>query len=182
MGTALSIGINYVKFVPMKVRLLSFFIAVFCATANAQEIKSVDTNVAIDSTLIDSTVATTIDPGTVSYVNSLGADSIVELKKRIAKENCPNLVKGFRVQIFSCAGSDCQEKAEKNYNQFLIAYPEISAVRIWEAPSYKVRVGNCRTRFEAEAIKAKIKKDFPFIFIVPDFIDSPFKVECNDMK
>ena len=139
-----------------------------------------------DSTLInvtDSVTTTdTITPGTIKYFYNTELDSLMDFQKNINIKNCPKTVKGFRVQIYSCSGINCQEKADKNYNQFLIAYPEIAAEKIWDPPSYKVRVGNCRNRFEAEQIKSKIKEDFPFIFIIPDFIDSPYKVDCKNLE
>ncbi|MFT6716239.1 MAG: hypothetical protein ACJA0Q_000873 [Saprospiraceae bacterium] len=139
----------------------------------------------IDSNTIklsDSLSMDTVIPGTIKYFYNTEIDSLIEFQKNFNIKKCPKTVKGFRVQIYSCSGISCQEKANKNYNQFLIAYPEIPAEKIWDPPSYKVRVGNCRNRFEAEQIKSKIKEDFPFIFIVPDFIDSPFKVGCKDLK
>ena len=103
------------------------------------------------------------------------------LQKKINQSSCPKLVNGYRVQLFSCSGQDCKENANKHYNQFLIAYPYIPVYKMWQAPTIKVRAGNCRTRFEAEKIKNQIKDDFPFVFIVPDDIDSPYKIECEDM-
>jgi len=132
--------------------------------------------------IVDSIKTDTIFPGTIKYFYNTEIDSLIDFQKNVNIKNCPKTVKGFRVQIYSCSGINCQEKADKNYNQFLIAYPEIPAEKIWDPPSYKVRVGNCRNRFEAEQIKSKIKEDFPFIFIVPDFIDSPYKVDCKNLE
>ena len=79
------------------------------------------------------------------------------LQKKINQNSCPKLVNGYRVQLFSCSGQDCKEKANKHYNQFLIAYPHIPVYKMWQAPTIKVRAGNSRTRFEAEKIKNQIK-------------------------
>ena len=131
-----------------------------------------------DTAQLDS-VQKIIVPGYAKKVNHELLDSLSNFEKERTKTKCPHTVKGYRVQIFSCSGSDCQEKAENIYNQFLIAFPEIPAHKLWEPPSIKVRVGNCRNRFEAEAIKHKIKEDFPFLFVVSDFIESPYQVECE---
>lgn len=125
---------------------------------------------------------TSVLPGAVSYFYDNELDSLSYFQKQWNKKKCPSNVKGFKIQIYSCSGMNCQQKADKYYNQFLIAYPDITAHKLWDPPSYKVRVGNCRNRFEAEEIKAKIKDVFPFIFIVPDFIDSPYKIDCADME
>ena len=103
------------------------------------------------------------------------------LQKKINLTRCPNLVNGYRVQLFSCSGEGCKEKAIKYYNQFLIAYPDIPVYKTWQPPTLKVRAGDCRSRFEAEEIKSKIKDDFPFVFIVPEHITSSYQIDCEDM-
>tara|TARA_Y100000589_G_scaffold62407_1_gene53718 strand:+ start:49103 stop:49645 length:543 start_codon:yes stop_codon:yes gene_type:complete len=117
----------------------------------------------------------------VEYVDSFYY-ATEALQKKINFTKCPQLVDGYRVQIFSCSGEGCKEKANKYYSQFLIAFPTISAYKMWQAPTIKVRAGDCRNRFEAEKIKNQIKDDFPFVFIVPDHIESPYKIDCDDMK
>tara|TARA_Y100000589_G_scaffold25588_1_gene21136 strand:- start:127 stop:669 length:543 start_codon:yes stop_codon:yes gene_type:complete len=104
------------------------------------------------------------------------------LQKKINVTKCPELVNGYRVQIFSCSGEGCKEKANKYYSQFLIAFPSIPVYKIWQAPTIKVRAGDCRDRFEAQKIKSEIKDHFPFVFIVPDHIESDYKIDCEDMK
>jgi len=117
----------------------------------------------------------------VEYVDSFYY-ATEALQKKINLSKCPDLVNGYRVQIFSCSGSGCQEKATKYYNQFLIAYPNVPVYKLWQPPTLKVRAGDCRTRFEAEKIKSEIKQDFPFVFIVPDHIESPYKIDCEEME
>lgn len=142
-------------------------------------------NLGLDSILNeepDTVAEKPVIPGTVKlYANSI-LDSLVEMQRSINVKNCPDLVRGYSVQIYSCSGVNCLEKANQNYNQFLFAYPSIPAKKVWDPPSHKVRVGNCRNRFEAEKIKAQIKEDFPFIFIVPDYIASPYAVDCQKLK
>ncbi len=117
----------------------------------------------------------------VEYVDSFYY-ATEALQKKINYTKCPELVDGFRVQIFSCSGEGCKEKANKYFSQFLIAFPTISVYKMWQAPTIKVRAGDCRNRFEAEKIKNQIKDDFPFVFIVPDHIESPYKIDCDDME
>lgn len=107
--------------------------------------------------------------------------AVEDIQKKINKENCPKLIKGFRVQVFSCSGGNCKDKADKYYNQFLMAYPDLSVYKMWQPPSLKVRAGNCRSRFEAEGIKKLIEADFPFVFIVPDYIETNLMLDCDKM-
>ncbi len=142
----------------------------------------------VDSLKTDTLVSDTLSiekdrvPGEyVEYVDSFYY-ATEALQKKINYTKCPELVDGFRVQIFSCSGEGCKEKANKYFSQFLIAFPTISVYKMWQAPTIKVRAGDCRNRFEAEKIKNQIKDDFPFVFIVPDHIESPYKIDCDDMK
>jgi len=143
--------------------------------------------------LVDSLKTDTISSDTLSIEENRLPGEYVEyvdsfyyateaLQKKINYTKCPELVNGYRVQIFSCSGEGCKEKANKYFSQFLIAFPTISVYKMWQAPTIKVRAGDCRDRFEAEKIKNQIKDDFPFVFIVPDHIESPYKIDCDDMK
>jgi hypothetical protein len=123
-----------------------------------------------------------LPPGNfVEYIDSFYF-ATEALQKKINLSKCPDLVNGYRVQLFSCSGEGCTEKANKYYSQFLIAFPLISVYKMWQAPTIKVRAGDCRDRFEAQKIKAEIKDHFPFVFIVPDHIESNYKIDCSDMK
>jgi hypothetical protein len=135
-----------------------------------------------DSILSDSLVVKNLLPGKLNeYIDSFYY-ATEALQKKINFNQCPDLVNGYRVQIFSCSGEGCKEKATKFYNQFLIAFPSISVYKMWQAPIIKVRSGDCRDRFEAEKIKSQIKDDFPFVFIVPDHIESLYSIDCDDMN
>lgn len=146
-------------------------------------------DVVVDSLQTDTILSDTLSiikknrlPGEyIEYVDSFYY-ATEALQKKINFTKCPELVNGYRVQIFSCSGEGCKEKAKKHFSQFLIAFPSISVYKIWQAPTIKVRAGDCRNRFDAEKIKNQIKDDFPFVFIVPDHIESPYKIDCDDMK
>lgn len=141
-------------------------------------------SVSIDSLVVDSMAAikkVKLPPGKITVHVDSFYHATAALQKKINQINCPNLVNGFRVQIFSCSGQGCQEKVNKQYNQFLIAYPDISVYKIWQAPTIKVRVGDCRTRFEAEKIKNEIKSTYQHVFVVPDYISTPYQIDCDDM-
>ena len=122
-----------------------------------------------------------VSSGSLSIYQDSYYQAVEEIQKKINKENCPKLIRGFRVQVFSCSGPNCKDKADKYYNQFIMAYPDLSVYKMWQPPSLKVRAGNCRNRFEAEGIKKFIEADFPFVFIVPDFIETDLMLDCDKM-
>ena len=142
----------------------------------------------IDSIQMDTILSDTLSikknglPGEViEYVDSIYY-ATEALQKKINFTQCPKIKNGYRIQLFSCSGEDCQLKANKYYSQFLIAFPNISVNRIWQPPAIKVRAGDCRTRFEAQKIRNQVKDLFPSVFIVEDRIKLPYETDCSDMK
>ena len=118
-----------------------------------------------------------------TYQNSY-YQAVEEIQKKINKENCPKLIKGYRVQVFSCFGPttpNCKDDADKHSNRLKMVDPDLKVYKIWQPPSFKVRAGNCRSRFEAESIKKSIEADFPSVFIVPDFIETNLMLDCDKM-
>jgi len=63
--------------------------------------------------------------------------------------------KGFRVQVMSTSSRD---EAFKKKADMLNLLPEEKSYVIFQSPSYKVRVGNCINRDDAEKLKAKVNK------------------------
>ena len=92
------------------------------------------------------------------------------IDKRIdINKNKPG-ISGYRVQIFF--GSQRNE-ATKVKGDFSLVYPQIDAYLIYQAPNFKVRVGDFRTRIEANKFYQEIVKLYPSVFIVEDDINLP---------
>ncbi|MCB0395470.1 MAG: SPOR domain-containing protein [Flavobacteriales bacterium] len=79
-------------------------------------------------------------------------------------------VAGYRVQIYFGSGTEAKNKANQVKSEVLVKYPELSVYVQWDAPNYKVRVGDCRNRFAAEKLKKDLIETFPACFIVKDDI------------
>ncbi|MGV3636124.1 MAG: SPOR domain-containing protein [Flavobacteriales bacterium] len=78
-------------------------------------------------------------------------------------------VNGYRVQIF--LGDRATAEATKR--TFLQNHPEIPAYLSWLAPNFRLRVGDLRTRLEAERLLRDVKEAYPGSYIVPDEIEMP---------
>lgn len=78
--------------------------------------------------------------------------------------NNPAVV-GYKILIFRASGHDAKQRADEAKARFLSRYSEIGAVPSYDAPDYKVYVGDFRTRSEVDKFYDKIIKDFPFAFI-----------------
>lgn len=76
---------------------------------------------------------------------------------------------GYRVQIF--LGE--RRVAEETKRAFLLKYPESAAYLSWLAPNFRLRVGDLRTRLEAERLLRDLKEQYPGSYIVPDEIEPP---------
>jgi hypothetical protein len=74
---------------------------------------------------------------------------------------------GFRVQIFS--GLD-RALVYSEQVKFKTRYPGISSYISYTQPNYKLRVGDFRTRLEAEKLMNELKKYYNSMFIFSEMI------------
>ena len=62
------------------------------------------------------------------------------------------------------------------YEEFIGKYPGIGAYLSFKAPNYKVRVGDFRTKLDAQRFLNEILAVYPSAWIIDDIINLP-KVE-----
>jgi len=77
-------------------------------------------------------------------------------------------VEGFRIQIFFDSGNNSKSKAVAAMNDFKTKYSNTEAYLIFQEPNYKVRIGDFRTRMDAQRFLHKISDEYPTAFIVKD--------------
>ena len=82
-------------------------------------------------------------------------------------------VDGFRVQIYFDSGIHSRRGAYDVYKRFITAHPEHEAYVTYQEPNYKVRVGDFRTRIEAEGFLRSILSEYPSAFVIKDLILFP---------
>ena len=75
---------------------------------------------------------------------------------------------GFRVQIYSGSGIKSKDEAASAQARFLKAFPDKKAYIIYNAPFWRVRVGDFRSRSEAMAMLNEVKPSFSGSYIVRD--------------
>jgi hypothetical protein len=122
---------------------------------------------------------------------SLAQDSIIELKNiRIIQDEKVDLllskhirinqnrdgIPGFRIQIFFDSGTNSKTNAQGIYEGFRAKYPDVAAYLTFKAPNYKVRVGDFRTKLDAQRFLNEINPEYPNAWIIPEQISLP-KVE-----
>lgn len=98
-------------------------------------------------------------------------EQIMESYNQLMVQN-PGM-EGFRIQIFSDAGNSSKSAAFEAKDAFELSFPEIEVYLSFEEPYYKVRIGNFRTKLDAEGCLSKIASTYPNAFVVPDYIELP---------
>lgn len=91
------------------------------------------------------------------------------LSARFKQEHSNVKLRGFKVQIYFGE----RGRATDIKNEFALGYPEVPAVVDYLAPNFRVRVGNFRTRSEAENFLRSIKAEYSGAYVVPDNISLP---------
>lgn len=82
-------------------------------------------------------------------------------------------IDGWRIEIFFEAGNYSKKLAMEAKSKFVQQYPEVPSYLIFQQPYYKVRVGDFRTKMEAEKFLHMIELDYPQAFVVGDEINYP---------
>lgn len=85
-------------------------------------------------------------------------------------------IDGFRIQIFFDSGSNSKGRAQSVYESFKSKYSGTGAYLTFKTPNYKVRVGDFRTKLDAQRFLNDILGDYPNAWITSDIINLP-KVE-----
>ncbi len=87
---------------------------------------------------------------------------------------------GYRVQLYSVSGANSRDKANRFKAEFLIKNPHAIVYIVYQAPYYKVRVGDFRTKINALSYLQEIKKKYPSGFVVNDQIRFTDEEETED--
>lgn len=114
------------------------------------------------------------------YITSYHKDSTIILTRDariddlIAKQKDSNALKqtmtGYRVQIYF---GSVRQKASDVKQDFSSKHTEVNSYLTYLAPNFKVRVGDFRTRLEAQGFLKSIEGQYPTSFIVQDEINLP---------
>lgn len=94
---------------------------------------------------------------------------ITELLEQYRKINLGKQIQGYRIQLYSGERAVSFEVKAK----FLKQFPNVPCNILYEAPDFKIQVGNYRTALEAEADMQLIWPVFKSAFVVPAKIDLP---------
>ena len=120
-----------------------------------------------------------------SQNGSLVLDQDVRIERLIQKQKdihlADNTIDGFRIQIFMESGNEAVEHANVAMEEFKMKYPDMPIYLVFGQPYYRLRVGDYRTRLEAEKAFLVLNKDYKKAFITGDRIQLPYNVFCDSI-
>lgn len=109
-------------------------------------------------------------------------DSLIEKRIALSKKGSPVAARktggggtivsqmGYRVQVFY--GSDRRQTFNEQA-RFKVAYPKLNTYITYKVPNYYLRVGDFRTRLEAQRLMNELRSMFPTLFIFREKINAP---------
>lgn len=142
-----------------------------------EEVENTGEETLIDSTLIGFDIFSAMPAG-VSVVQS---PAVRKAFGNWVENNAASVYSGFRIRIYIDSKRDAREESLSAIRRFEKMFPYIKAYRTYDAPNFKVTVGNFRTRIEAEVLLRELKDAFPDAFIVRDKFKYP-SVGSPDMR
>ena len=112
-----------------------------------------------------------IGKGNITIYQDTRIDSLMQKNYDIRSEK--QEIVGFRIQIYFESGRQAQAKAEEIQIKFTEEFIYIPSYLIYNAPFFKIRVGDYRTKSEALKSLQEIKTIYPTSFIIKDLIEFP---------
>ena len=107
--------------------------------------------------------------GKIEIVQDSRVDLLVS--KHIRINQTFKTSEGFRIQLFSDSGNNSKTRAQSLQDELIARFPAMGVYLSFKSPNYKVRIGDFRTRLDAQRFLNEISIDFPNAFIVSDQIN-----------
>ncbi len=98
-------------------------------------------------------------------------DSLLQL--HIDHNSVFPVFQGYRIQVLMASGNDALDITEEAKAEFIEDYPDIPVYLTFGEPNYRVRVGDFRTRLEAEKFLQQINRKYPGAWVTQDNINFP---------
>lgn len=108
--------------------------------------------------------------GKVTIVKDSRIDGLVAREGAINPPAINPQIDGFRIQLFFDSEREAINDAR---GTFIAKYPRIDTYTTYNAPNFFLRVGDFRTRMEAEKVKEELTGLFPTSFIVAEKVNLP---------
>lgn len=104
-------------------------------------------------------------------------NALVAKQSEVIPPDTKTKINGFRVQLYFDSDRGTINNAR---SRFIAQYPRVDSYVEYNAPNYYLKVGDFRTRLEAEKIKAAMTAEFPTSFVIEEDINLPRLVKEED--
>lgn len=142
---------------------LILLVFTFIIFANQNHVRYSNSFIAVDSIHTDS------DKNLFKIISPDSLESFREKDFSLQasqKDSVEAVVKGYRIQIFK---SDNMNDAKSKEALYVELFGEKNVKMLFEVPYFKIRVGNFRTRRDADKFKDNLmQRGFNYTIIVPD--------------
>lgn len=115
--------------------------------------------------------AASAQEGKVTVIKDPQIDSLIAKRLALSRAGSTGnkvTTLGFRVQIFSGLGRD---EAYSEQSKFRSLFPGVNSYVSYTQPNYRVRVGDFRTKLEAQKFVNELKKNYSSLFIFAEKIN-----------
>ena len=136
-----------------------FFLIALCSVL-------ISSDLLMAQTTSPTTVAET-PPAFVGTVNLDISPDIEDLLSRyiVANQYQQIVQKGYRIQV---SQNNNRDEIRRQELQIKDRFPQLATYEVYQAPTFKLRVGNFTSRFEAYSLFRQLKPQFSSAFIVED--------------
>lgn len=104
--------------------------------------------------------------GVVSIVQHAGIADMV--KMHIDQNKRMGGIEGWRINLYSGSGSDAKKEAQEIKGKAMSEFPDEKVYLIYNAPFWRVRVGDFRDKSESLKLYYKLKREFSSCYPVKD--------------
>lgn len=111
-----------------------------------------------------------IAQGDIKVIKDSRINALVAKQCQITPPDINPKIDGFRVQLFFDSEKTAVNDAR---SRFISKFPRVDTYVEFNSPYYYLKVGDFRTRLEAERIKAAMEAEFPTSFIVEEEVNLP---------
>lgn len=112
----------------------------------------------------------TAQNGDIQEIKDPRIEALVAKQSEVRPPDTKTKIKGFRVQLYFDSDRGTINDAR---SKFIAQFPRVDTYVEYNAPNYYLKVGDFRTRLEAEKIKASMTAEFPTSFIIEEDINLP---------
>ena len=108
--------------------------------------------------------------GNVEVIKDERVNSFVRQRALIVPPATSPQMTGYRIQLIFDSNKELIDNAR---SKVVSSYPKIDTYVNYNPPHFVLKVGDFRTKQEAERVKSALVRDFPTCFVIKELINLP---------